>query len=228
MVELRVTGFEGLDVALEQVARAAFSDFEMSAALRNIGFEYHALLNRQSFSDRPGLISRSGKLKNSVRTRVSGNTQRGHELTISIGDGLPYARTHEDGLTITPKKARALTVPLDSIRSPNGAVKFTLQQLKRKLGRNPVFSLQANNKGFLAVRFKTRAERNRVLGNVRKFIQLEDKKGEGVVVLLYVFKKSVKIPARLHALDLWNSAKMDEIRLKSIESALRSTSRGGI
>lgn len=51
------------------------------------------------------LHRRTGRLRNSILTRV---TQSTHSVTGEIGSNVVYARIHELGGVITPKKAKAL------------------------------------------------------------------------------------------------------------------------
>jgi hypothetical protein len=62
----------------------------------------------KQLSGRPGLISRTGKLKRSLKYRV---LTSGKYYRLEIQSRSPYAVTHEEGMTITAKVSK-LTVPL--------------------------------------------------------------------------------------------------------------------
>lgn len=68
----------------------------------------------RSRASRGPLFKESGRLRDSIRSRVSGGKTTAKLRIFSISE---YANTHEFGRTITTKRARALTIPYqDNLR----------------------------------------------------------------------------------------------------------------
>lgn len=98
---------------------------ESAAALRDIGI-FHTRRMQQgrfvpfSYGSRPEkMMSRTGNLRRSFRSRVDG--ERLSDLQLSIYTDVPYAGTQETGGTIRPKRASYLRVPLRAALTPSGA-----------------------------------------------------------------------------------------------------------
>ena len=130
----------------------------------------------QSLADR--LTTRTGALRGTFRSEVRGSTLRNMRLRLSSGGRhAPYARIHEYGGTIRPKRAKALTVPLRDALTPSGALSGKAV-LRRKGGGGfttdygDTFLLKTGGKVFVAVKGRR----------------------EGDLRLLYVLKRSVTIP----------------------------------
>jgi len=75
---------------------------------------------------------RSGRLRSSIGSMVSikedgllGEVGSG----IRTGEKTPYASIHETGGTITPKRVRYLTIPLNAALTPSGVARFTAREL---------------------------------------------------------------------------------------------------
>lgn len=114
------------------------------------------------------LSKRSGRLVESIRksVKVTGNTL--DDLEGQIG-GTFYARIHEKGGTITPKKAKFLAIPLPAALKSNG---------------EPIYASPREWKNTFVITSKA--------GN-KLIVRREGKD----IVPLYVLKSSVKIPPRL-------------------------------
>ena len=121
-----------------------------------------------------GLHRRTGRLMNTWG-ETKKVTESGDTVTGSMSSaGVPYAAIHEFGGTIKPK-GKALAIPLPSNRRADGTPKITIQELFGGLGSR-VFTTK-NGVVMLATAGK----------NKSKFAQLTP---------MFVFKKSVTIPAR--------------------------------
>jgi len=69
---------------------------------------------------------RSGRLRSSISHRLE---PIGQDLTARVGTNLVYARIHEFGGTITPKRAANLAIPTDIAKTPAGVPRYTARQL---------------------------------------------------------------------------------------------------
>lgn len=72
----------------------------------------------ESLSRRSGQLARSNA--HAVTTSPTKPT-----LEVAIGGGVPYARAHEHGATITPKKSKYLAIPLGAARTAAGVGRVT-------------------------------------------------------------------------------------------------------
>lgn len=97
-----------------------------------------------------GLRRQTGQLAGSWHVKTKG---RGLNTIAQLATGVPYARIHEYGGTITPKRARALSVPLndiaDKVSSPREMPNLVMIKphgseplLVDKNSGMPMFSLQ--------------------------------------------------------------------------------------
>ncbi len=188
---------------------------EFKKGFRTHGRQYVRQLISERTRGRPGLKRRTGNLARSITPRVTGRTVRDLTLSVTIGEGLAYAKLQEEGGTIRPKRARNLAIPLDSVRTPAGVPRFK----PRDSQLQPMFAVRLRGKLFLAKRFKNRTEARSVLGRGPKlFIDRR-------TVLLFVLKKSVKVPGRLGAKELFTredvSNRRDGIMRRALNRALR-------
>lgn len=140
------------------------------------------------FSGRPYLISRTGRLKESFNYRVEGATVE--KSQISIYSTSPYVRAHTTapGLTIFPRTAKALALPLSSVLGSRGEKLYP-----SPLGTNTFKVVVRGGRGFLA--FREGSQKN---------------------VLSHVLRDSVFIPQRLPVGDFVNSY-MDRVGVGLIE-----------
>lgn len=129
----------------------------------------------QSLADR--LTTRTGALRSTFRSEVHGRRIVDMRLRLHAGGrGAPYARIHEYGGTIRPRRAKALTVPLRAALTPSGALSGKAL-IRRKGGGGfttdygDTFLLKTGGKVFVAV-----------------------KGPGGRPRLLYILKRSVTIP----------------------------------
>ena len=135
---------------------------------------------RLRLSGRPGLNRITGQL---IRSFKVGRSPRGvaiNAVRAWLATGSPYARIHEEGGVIRPKRAQALAIPIGAARTKGGATKGGFESprgrkdltfIKRGHGRAPI----------LARVTKTR------------------------VTPMYVLVKSVKIKPRLQFFETWTS-----------------------
>ncbi len=132
------------------------------------------------------LHNRTGSLRQSLKSRVSDPTSVHARVTMSLrvfSAGVPYARIQEFGGTITPKRAKWLTIPLDANMTTTGVTKLSA---RRAISKGGFFS--TSKKGNLLIR---------------------DSEG----VPLFVLKKKVKIPkGRLGFFKMWRGGQRSRIR----------------
>jgi len=69
---------------------------------------------------------RSGRLRSSIAHRIE---EADGEITAKIGTNVKYARIHEYGGTIRPKRAKHLTIPLGPALTPSGVARYTAREL---------------------------------------------------------------------------------------------------
>ncbi len=149
------------------------------------------------------LSRRSGDLIASIRksVKVSGVfTATGGEVRGVIGSPLVYARAQEFGATITPKRARWLTVPLPAAMDSRGVMKLP------KARDYPRTFVAKSRRGNLII---------------------FQKRGGKKIVPLFVLKKRVKIPPRLN-LGIMLEAGSLAVGQRIIQEAQRDFARGKI
>ena len=135
------------------------------------------------------LQTRSGKLKKSVVNIPA--VREGDIVSGGIGIGTAYGRVHfgkrGQVTTINPKAAQALTIPLPAAMDSHGVARGS-----------------ARDKGIFGETFLGKSK----AGNMIIFGKLLYVKGakagqvKGKLVPLFVLKKSVSVPARIHPEDL--------------------------
>ena len=140
------------------------------------------------------LKRRTGALVRSLRPSYA--TPERPTATTNVGRGAPYAKAHEFGATIRPRRRQFLTVPLRDAKTAAGV---TRQQAQ----------LRRSGRGFETASLVPGAEDTQTfiftsVGN-RKIIAVA-KRGGGVLPL-YVLRKSVRIPERLGFRDTWGNQK---------------------
>ncbi len=161
------------------------------------------------------LATRSGEagLKGSFDARVTHNGSLGsiesRKFTTS-----PYAITHELGtksaggeISLRPKAARALTIPLEDAMTPSGVPR---EASAREWDDTFVFSTPEHT------------------GSVLGFIVKEDPAQAGELLFLYLlFDGEPKIPARLGMRDTHNAGSKKRVQLvaEAIRSRMKSTRR---
>lgn len=102
---------------------------ELQEALRDWGQDWQRTMVLRMKGGPPGvsapdrLTQRTGALRSTFRYDVSGGTLPSLRLRLVAGGrGAPYARIHEYGGKIVPRRAGALTVPLRAALTPSGAL----------------------------------------------------------------------------------------------------------
>lgn len=89
-------------------------------ALRLSGEAWRGDFARERLSGRPGLGRGTGEMVRSMSYAV---TAQRESSTLAVAFGVPYARAHEKGATIVPKRRQWLTVPTDEVRTKGGVLK---------------------------------------------------------------------------------------------------------
>lgn len=181
---------KAFDKAVKKVPKLLAKSIEFG--LQQIGDEFIAEM-QDVFTTKPGgpfksnqtkskLINRTGTLRRSIRGPIitGANDANGMTLRVTIGDSLTahYARIQEEGGTIKPKRARALTIPLPANKTGAGRVRFT-----RARDVPGGFILNTTNG--------------------KAFIVSEDEKGE--FTFWFMLVGQVKVPARLGFRRRWKS-----------------------
>ena len=118
------------------------------------------------------LSRRTGALARSVKHTLT-KLPQGFRLTLSVGANAPYAIVHEEGRTITPKKAKYLAIPLAAAKTSAGVARLASPRLDPTLK----FIMSRSGKKLL-VRMPGTGKRARIVPH-------------------YVLKDSVQIPPRL-------------------------------
>jgi len=128
------------------------------------------------------LSVRSGTLRDSITWgyQRDGNTHRG-----VIGSNVVYARIHEEGGTIRPKRAKYLTIPLRHLKWSQGRERYQAKNYSAftNAGRQ---RWGAGNLGVAQTFILNRHGRLYIMGKV----------GRGKIVPLFRLVKQVKIPKR--------------------------------
>lgn len=168
---------------------------ELKAELRDISREFVRTYQRRRLkggptSDRVG--KRTGALGRSFGSQTEG--QQIDDLAAHIGFGPPanpffggaerYARVHETGMTIRPKRGKFLAIPIEEGLTPAGVARF----------RSP--------RDVFLLRFVPIAGRGFEAG----FFGFD---GDA---LLYIFLRKVTIPPRLNFRNDWREAKPGVVR----------------
>ncbi len=113
---------------------------------------------------------RSGRLRSSIGSRVSGKDSAVYGVVgsgVRQGERVPYANIHETGETITPRRVKWLTIPLEAALTPSGVARGKARDFA-----DTFFAWRGDN------------------------LFLFQKKGKDDIVPLFILKKSVDIPAR--------------------------------
>lgn len=162
---------EQMAEALKKAPSLFLKQFDPAMRRYLRGFAQGTMAKR--IAGRPGLINRTGALRRSFGTAVTGEGSI-ESWVGTVYTTSPYARIQEFGGTVTPKKSQFLTIPLAGARTGAGATRGGARSFP-----NTFFA-------------KSRA------GNLLMF-QKQGKK----IVPLFVLKKSVSIPPRLGMMSAW-------------------------
>lgn len=117
----------------------------------------------------PVLKHRSGDLSRSVTIGGVESNLQTRALSISIGSNIVYARIHETGGTILPRRGTYLAIPLSAAQTPTGKARFSPRNAP-----GPTFVARSKR------------------GNLIIFQKLSS----GGIRPLFVLKRSVVIPKR--------------------------------
>lgn len=169
----------------------------VAAGLRKVGATFD---RRMQARMRTKLKRRSGMLARSIRYRVK---KRGKSPNLRIFSLSPYAPTHEYGATIRPDKAAALTIPIEDNLTKSG--------LPRNISARALMDDETR---------KTFIWRSRISGNA----YIVERKDSGELLILFLLRSSVKIPARLGWYSTWDQ--LGSYRRRVLTSAVARTLRG--
>lgn len=146
---------------------------------------------RLSNASQVGLRARTGALRRSLRRTPAVPGSLGMEATSRVGQGAPYARIHERGGVIRPKRGRFLTVPLRSAKTAAGATRAAAKLVNRG------GDWQTRN------RLPGASSRETFIYQGRRSPIIATKRPGGQIMPLYVLRRSVTIPARLGFRKTW-------------------------
>lgn len=171
--------FRGL---AKQFPRKTFK--EIKRTMKFLKSDFEGKFQNKRLRGRPGLKKRSGSLARSLDGRVVGDSLRDLGFFMQIGGATaPYARIHEEGGTIRPKKGRFLTIPLRAAMVRTGIARGTARSF-------------ANT-------FVARSRRGALL--------IFQKTGKSIKPL-FALVKSVTIPPRLKFVATWTKQRTFQIR----------------
>ncbi len=140
----------------------------------------------QSSDSRPGTtLFNDGKLLGSVlrgTPKVEGNS-------VTIGSSHFSARVHNDGLTIKPKRANSLAIPVSREAIKAGSARAFIESMEG--ADRPSFYFKRGDTGFIAHMkgYKPGVRR-------RQFGKSDIKAKPGVLVIDFILKKEIKMPQR--------------------------------
>ena len=152
-----------------------------------------------------GVIPRTGNLRRDWNSLVVNDGSGATLVVASGGTANAYAGLQEYGGTVRATKAKWLWIPTDENKTPVGVARVTPRQAIAQGGfisfkKGPVF-----------------------FGKPQTKAQAKGMKGMGPhVIPLFVLKKSVYVPARLGARDLWRRSMPD------LAANLTATVKGAI
>jgi hypothetical protein len=188
-------------------------------AFKTVGKLLETYLKQEKFTggttaDR--LATRSGLLKASVKAVVVSETPQGIEGGVAFGT--VYSRPHigpkGQVTTIKPKKGKYLTIPLDAAKTPAGVARGSA--MFGPWGDTFVAKTKSGN---LIIFGRKKMYKDVKVGGTRVKGLSVMKMGRDVVPL-FLLKKEVKIPARIHPEDIvgWIAPKLiKEFKDKGIE-----------
>jgi hypothetical protein len=143
-VKVITDGFSYLAKAYPEEASKEFGNAAWQTLVR-----FRDIFIRMRLSGRPGLNRITGQL---IRSFKVGRSPRGvpiDRVRAWLASGSPYARIHEEGGVIRPKRAQALAIPIGPARTKAGATKGgyesprnhnDLEFIKRGHGRAPILA----------------------------------------------------------------------------------------
>ncbi len=156
------------------------------------------------------LHRRTGALARSMRQNVGGRSLPSLNMRLSSA-GVPYARLHELGGVITPKRAKFLTIPMPDNMTPAGvtrkSARAALSEGRTGAGRFGVIFLRTR-KGLFIVRTGARRRISSALGQTRvnKHGRTVSKNTTRKDTFEFLFRlvKRVKVDPRLGFFKTWD------------------------
>lgn len=167
---------KGFQRALALKGNALFTTTRSSLERSRLRLDKHMQTNR--LRGRPGLFRRSGRLAQSFTGETTGASLR--ELVMRYGTNVAYARIHEEGGTIRPRRAKWLTIPLPANLMPSGVMRRSIRSFKH-------------------VRFI----RNKRTGHAGPSLTALCGDSPESMKPMFVLVKEVKIPPRLGLMKSW-------------------------
>lgn len=185
----------GLERELPRALLEHGQRFEREVKDRQFGVQLEGPWKRNPGGN--GVASRTGALRQSIRTRVEGSGLRS-SMVSTVGDARTgdYVGVQEDGATIVGSPWLAIPAPANL--TPAGVPRYPSPRALKGDKDNPTFirKLKSGNLGIF----------RRTAGNA--------------IELLWLLKRQVVIPPRLGFLRTFESPRMDRDRVKRIERAI--------
>lgn len=184
--------------AMKKAPDALFREWK--GAFKTILVRFNARFQRRRLRGRPGLFTRSGRLRDSFKWVVTG-----HDFKTLVGTyftDVLYAKVHQHGAVITPKRARFLTIPIGPALTQGGGAKSA------KVARGRAHD-------FPGLHF--------MMGKKGPFL---GKPGRDHPIAYFLLRKQVKIPPRLGIKVEWKdfrTAVKDELRAATQRALTAST-----
>lgn len=200
---------------------------EISVAFDQHAFIFEGYARARLFAGRPHLIGRTGRLAKTIGHVTAKNPTKINDVHVRIfagGHDAIYGRIQEFGGVIRPVRAKYLTIPIADNLTAGGVPRYkSARELFEQRGEDLVI-------------FRSKAG-NLLIGLIEgrdRGIQFEGGlatgKTGGTLKLLWVLKKSVKIPARFGFVAAFKSKEMENDRRARISAgigrALRSSGAG--
>jgi|MGYP005650459667 phage gpG-like protein len=216
MAEMEFNEFINLDAIMRSAIGGNIFVDEYRKAFKKHGRYYVSTMIRERLSGRPGLKRRTGDLARSTNSITVGNDLRNLTMIATIGRAKRYAAIHEFSGVIRPKRAKFLTVPLDSVRTASGVPRFKASEI------DDTFTISLRGKLFIARSFKSLTVARSILRRAKNLLTLGPPRKNGrITVLLFKLVPSVKIPARLGARDTFIRKDVSDNRKILIEKATK-------
>ncbi len=135
---------KGFDKGIKEMPKKMYAG--MKIAFRKVGDIFLEKLVMSRLSGRPGLKRTTGTLARSFKRVVFGGNIR--DLNMIVFTDSKYARIHEHGGKIKPKKGHALAIPLNAAKTSAGVSRYKSPRdipdlwLYKRGGRPPLLMLE--------------------------------------------------------------------------------------
>lgn len=112
---------KGFDKGVKEMPKKMYAG--MKNAFRTVGDSFLQKFQMTRLVGRPGLKKPTGHLAGSFKRIVFGGDIK--SLNMIVFTDSKYARIHEHGGTVKPKRGKYLSIPLDAAKTSTGASRYT-------------------------------------------------------------------------------------------------------